>query len=145
MILFLLVLISVLIYIDQYTKKRAREDLAHQKIEHKNMTFTLVKNNGAFKGLLKDNPLLLLVIQAVGVIFILILLLSQLISKKDKILSVGLSLILAGAIGNLIDRMTNKYVTDFFAFKWTKNLYYNLADMYIFLGAVITLIKGNKL
>ena len=145
MIIFSMIFIGLLIYSDQYTKERARNELSGQKIKRKNMTFTLVKNEGAFKGLLKDHPMVLLSVQVIGVVFVFVLFLLQLFVKKDKLLTIGLSLLLGGAIGNLIDRIRNKYVTDFFAFKWTKNLYYNLADMFIFIGALITLIKGNKL
>jgi len=146
MILFLSVLfISFLITIDQYTKKRARNELQDKIIDYKYLKLSLVKNQGAFRGLLRKHPLILVSVQILGMLFVLVLLVTQLFVKKDKLLVVGLSFLFAGAIGNLIDRLTNKYVTDFFAIKWTKNLYYNLADLFIFIGAIIALIKGNKL
>lgn len=138
--------IGALILLDQYTKKRARLELAdNKKIEHKYMTFKLVKNKGAFRGLLKDKPMLLLGFQIISMLLVFVLLVMQVFGKKDKMLTIGLSFIFAGAFGNLIDRLVDKYVTDFFAIKWTKNLYYNLADMFIFLGAIITVLRGNKL
>lgn len=145
MIIVSIVLLVGIVYIDQYTKKKAREELSDKKIEYEYMNLTLVKNNGAFRGLLKDHPTLLLGVQVVGVVFVVVLLVIQLFIKKDRLLVLGLSFLSAGAIGNLIDRMTNKYVTDFFAVKWTKNLYYNLADVFIFLGAIITFIRGKYL
>ena len=145
MIVLSIALISILIYIDQYTKKRARNELLGRRKDYKYIKLSLVKNPGAFRGLLKNHPLVLVSIQILGVIFLLVLLTIQLISKKDKLLILGLSCLVAGASGNLIDRLTNKYVTDFFAVKWTKNLYYNLADMFIFIGAIIVVLRGNKL
>ena len=145
MILLSILLISVMVYADQYTKKRARNELVGKKINCKYIKLGLVKNEGAFRGLLKKHPLILVGVQLIGLVSILILLGIQLIVKKDKLLSFGLTCLLSGALGNVIDRLARKYVTDFFAVKWTKNLYYNLADLFIFIGAIITLIRGHKL
>lgn len=140
-----IVFISILIGIDQYTKRMARHELEDKTLDVGFVTLSLVKNKGAFRGLLKKHPQLLVGVQIAGVIFVFVLLLIQLVLKKDKFLITGLGFLLAGAMGNLIDRITNKYVTDFFAIKWTKNLYYNLADIFIFIGAIITVLRGNKL
>jgi len=134
------ILISISIILDQVTKGIAQKKLTTITRQRAFFSFALVKNKGAFRGLFKGNKKLLIGIQLFSMI-VIALMLGFFINKKDKTTSVGLSLILGGAIGNLIDRLKNGYVTDFFAIKWTKNLYYNLADMCIFLGAFITLIK----
>ncbi|MDO4477809.1 MAG: signal peptidase II [Lachnospiraceae bacterium] len=59
--------------------------------------------------------------------------------RKDNIfLRLGSTLVLAGGLGNLNDRLTRGHVTDFLRFKVGKNftrLVYNVADLFIFLGA----------
>ena len=58
------------------------------------------------------------------------------------LLMLALSLILGGAIGNVIDRIAYGQVIDFLLFYWN-NWYYpafNLADMAISLGAVLLII-----
>ena len=55
----------------------------------------------------------------------------------------GFSLILGGAIGNLIDRITYGYVIDFIDFRiWPV---FNIADSAITIGAVIIIIKCFQL
>lgn len=65
-------------------------------------------------------------------------------SAKNRILSVGLALILAGAIGNLYDRLTIGKVVDFI--DWYYQDYhwpaFNIADSVILVGAVLMLIDG---
>jgi signal peptidase II len=140
MVIYALVLIIVIVVIDQMTKSYARKNLKGKRLDKGFFQLSLVKNRGAFRGLLKKHPVVLIGIQVVGIILIGIFILINL-NKKDKWLILGLSCLFGGAIGNLIDRMRNGFVTDFFAIKLTKNLYYNLADMFIFIGAIITVLR----
>ncbi len=54
-------------------------------------------------------------------------------------LFISLALILAGGIGNAIDRMTKGYVVDFLnvGIGWLRTHIFNVADMYILLGTAI--------
>ena len=54
----------------------------------------------------------------------------------------GLLCILPGAVGNLIDRATYGYVTDFFHFRWYDTSFFvnNLADCFISLGVVFFIV-----
>ena len=66
------------------------------------------------------------------------------LSAKQKWLSLSLSFILAGAIGNLIDRIRIEKVVDFI--DWYYGSYhwpaFNIADSVIMLGAVMMLLDG---
>lgn len=59
-------------------------------------------------------------------------------------LSVGLSLILGGAIGNAIDRLTHGHVIDFLHFHWRDWYYpaFNVADIAITTGAIMLVIDA---
>lgn len=46
-------------------------------------------------------------------------------------------LLMAGAVGNLIDRCTRNYVVDFFYFKLINFAVFNVADIYITVGAFL--------
>lgn len=129
------------ICVDQYTKAKARSILKEDSFNKGFFSFAIVKNEGAFRGLLQKNKRLLLGIQSASIVIVAILL-GAFIHKKDRITTIGLALVLGGAIGNLIDRVKDGYVTDFFAIKWTKNLYYNIADLFVFLGAFITCVRS---
>lgn len=54
---------------------------------------------------------------------------------QDKWHLTSLAMILAGAIGNLIDRMRFGYVIDFIKVYWWPN--FNLADVWIVVGVIV--------
>ncbi len=56
---------------------------------------------------------------------------------EQKLFAFALSLILGGALGNLIDRMAYGYVIDFLLFHWNEHTFpaFNLADSAITCGA----------
>jgi signal peptidase II len=58
---------------------------------------------------------------------------------RSALLKTGLSLVLAGAIGNLIDRLTLGYVLDFAEFRGL--FIFNLADACITIGIALVLIQ----
>ncbi len=58
----------------------------------------------------------------------------------------ALSMILGGALGNLIDRLIYGYVVDFLSFHWDQHYFpaFNLADSSITCGAFLLIIDGFK-
>jgi len=60
----------------------------------------------------------------------------------DRWYCTGLSLILGGAIGNLLDRITLGHVVDFLLFHWRDWYYpaFNVADSAITLGAALLIL-----
>ena len=52
----------------------------------------------------------------------------------------ALSVVLAGAVGNLIDRMFFGYVTDMFATTFMNFAIFNVADICVVLGGIATVI-----
>jgi len=66
--------------------------------------------------------------------------------KKKVLLSIALSLMLSGAVGNLIDRVLFGYVIDFIDFHWAGYIFpaFNVADSAIFIGAVLMVFDSFK-
>ncbi len=64
-------------------------------------------------------------------------------TNKSKIMALGLSFIISGAIANIIDRIFSKAVVDFLQFHYGQYYFptFNLADIFIFIGAVIILFE----
>lgn len=63
----------------------------------------------------------------------------------DKLLfALALSLILGGALGNLIDRIAYGYVVDFLLFHWDAHYFpaFNLADSAITGGAILLILES---
>ena len=131
-----ILLVVGLVLIDQFTKKYARKKLVFRQLKKGPLTFKLVYNKGAFRGILKNRPVILILIQVIAVVFLGILWVIYGLFKKERSITLALSMILGGAIGNIIDRISDGKVTDFFAITWTKNLFYNMADWFIFIGGL---------
>jgi len=95
---------------------------------------TLIHNRGAAFGILKGWGLLFVFTAVLAVILIIF---SLKAGGRNKITldNLALSLICAGGIGNLIDRLVYGYVIDFLDFRiWPV---FNLADSAITVGAVL--------
>lgn len=93
---------------------------------------TLVHNRGAAFGILK-NQIPLFIITSVFAIILIYFNIKK--NKQSKFYSIALSLILAGALGNLIDRLFFGYVIDFLDFRiWPV---FNVADSAITIGAIL--------
>lgn len=67
-------------------------------------------------------------------------------NTEKKLFSLALSLILGGALGNLIDRVAYGYVVDFLLFHWDKHYFpaFNLADSAITCGAFLLILDSFK-
>jgi signal peptidase II len=98
-----------------------------------------VRNTGAAFGMLKGiDSNFFIFISIIAIVFVIIML------KKKTYNSFGLSLLLGGAIGNLIDRLIYGYVTDFIdisfgRFHWPA---FNVADSSLTIGIAIILITS---
>ena len=95
--------------------------------------FTYVENTGAAYGIFGGNAFLLAI---VSVIFVIAFAVYDYFNHSNDIWYViGISLIISGAIGNLIDRIFLGYVRDFISI----NLFsfvFNIADLWITVGVI---------
>jgi len=108
------------------------------------LSFSYTQNWGIALGLLGDGGLptkwILIAVSVTAVIFVTGYLLRA--SNNDKLLMTALSLLLAGILGNLVDRLIHGYVIDFITFhhnEWTFPVF-NLADTAISIGAALMAI-----
>ncbi len=98
-----------------------------------NVRIVHYSNTGAAFGILEGAGPLLIVAAVVGIALILLYLFNPGIASP--LVRVGLSLMLGGAIGNLVDRVGDGEVTDFIKFpEWPS---FNVADSAITIGVVI--------
>ena len=104
----------------------------------------LIWNNGISFGLFNnDNKINALVISLIAAVIIIFLI--RLLFKSDtKKNSIGLGMIIGGAIGNVIDRNIHGAVMDFLdvhinAYHWPA---FNVADSCITVGALILVINS---
>ena len=108
---------------------------------------TYIRNTGAAFSILRSQTWLLTVLSGVAVVVLLVLLLRRAIPSRLGMLS--LSLLLAGAAGNFIDRLAFGYVTDMFQTTFMNFPVFNVADIGVVLGgfflvlAVLTAKEEN--
>ena len=127
--------------LDQLTKWLAAASL--KPIE----TFPIIKdalhltyheNKGAAFGILQDHRWVFMLISTVAIIALIFYLVK--FSPKNKWLGIGLSFIVGGGIGNMIDRTLMGYVVDFIDFRLINFAIFNIADSFVCVGAVLVLI-----
>ncbi|MFH1428111.1 MAG: signal peptidase II [Candidatus Margulisiibacteriota bacterium] len=108
---------------------------------NKLLYFSYLENTGGAFGILHGRRWIFI---GVGVIVILFLISWQKKTKEQyyavkwDLLQWGQLFLLAGTLGNLIDRVRLGYVVDFIAF--TSFPSFNLADMFINIGAMVIII-----
>ena len=128
------IIISVL-FLDQLTKFLAARSLQLNTplVLIKNfLNLSLVHNRGAAFGILKNQLFVFVIISLLAIALILYHLKDK---KKSRLSSISLSLILGGAVGNLIDRLRFGFVIDFLDFRvWPV---FNIADSAITIGVIL--------
>ena len=101
---------------------------------------TYVRNTGAAWSIFEGRVLGIIVVSLIIISFIVYYISKQ--KVKSKLEKIGYSLILGGALGNLLDRFIYGYVIDFLDFNIFGYDYpiFNLADSFIFVGVMLLII-----
>ncbi|MFH0751981.1 MAG: signal peptidase II [archaeon] len=131
---------GALIILDQILKNTFENTRA---LVTSNFGIKYAENTGAAFGTLKDSTPILTTVSIVAIIIILYYYL-KLSQRKNfsKSLSLGMILLFAGTIGNLIDRIFFGYVRDFILiWKWPV---FNLADTFSCIGVALIIIYVVK-
>lgn len=135
MTIILYVVAVVVVVADQVIKYLISSNMAYgERIPVISGFFDLVnwRNTGAAWGIFSDRTELLSIFTGLACLVLLYLL----AATKPKLFAVSLSLILGGAVGNLIDRVRLGYVVDYLRFYWKEYEFpaFNLADSCIVVG-----------
>jgi signal peptidase II len=149
---FILFFTTVLVLVlDQWTKKLIHTQFRWGEsvpVLDSIFSLTYVRNQGAAFGMLHRAPAwfrdpFFIVIPVIA-LFVIVFLLSRL-NNRQRWTATALSLILGGALGNLIDRLRFGYVIDFLDFHW-KEIYhwpaFNVADSCIVVGVSIMFLQS---
>ena len=132
-----IIAIVVLVSLDQFVKYLTVTHLMLKPIVLIENVFelTYVENKGAAWSIL-ENQIWFFILMTV----IILALIAYAFYKKmiyTKLGQISLVLICAGAIGNLIDRITHGYVIDMFSFKLINFPVFNVADICIVCGGIL--------
>jgi len=130
-----------IVLLDQWTKGLVRQNLANGEVFHPELWLSQYvrilhwHNPGIFLGMFKNLGLfsiLLPIAISLGIIFYY-----PRIPRQDKWIRLAMMLYFGGGIGNLIDRFTQGYVTDFVSIG--NFPVFNVADASISAGVVVLL------
>lgn len=138
-----LIYLIILVLIDQLSKYWARTTLKKDgpiSIISGVLKLQYHENTGAVWGIMADKTTFLSIITVI--LTILLVFIYFKISNKKRYLPVHIIwvFIIAGAIGNFIDRISLKYVVDFIYFELIDFPIFNIADCYLTVSCVLLLI-----
>lgn len=133
-------MIGVLLILDQVTKYLAYYFQPNFNILGHFFRMQYIENTGTIFGLFQ-NANIVFTILAIILCVIIVFYIVQKTEKKSAI-RYAMMLILAGGLGNLIDRIWRGFVVDFISLKWVG--IFNLADSYVVIGVGIILFLEVK-
>lgn len=138
-----LLIICALVVLDQYTKYLAvihLKDKPAYPIINGVLELNYLENKGAAFGMLQNQKAFFIFVAVVILSVIGYVLLKAPDKKKYRKMHILLSLIAAGAIGNMIDRIRLNYVIDFIYFVLINFPIFNMADIYVTISTVVLVI-----
>lgn len=103
-------------------------------------------NTGAAWGMFAGKTVLFIVFTLIAIVLICKFMSNtyQLIKNNDnfaiRLLNIFMALLMAGAVGNLIDRIAHNYVIDFIYFKLINFPIFNVADCYVTISCIFIII-----
>ena len=91
------------------------------------------------------------VVTAISVFFTALMSIALLLSfgqRGNNVLRIGLSFLLGGSFSNTYDRLKRKYVVDYLSFnvkwKWLQKIVFNISDLCIMIGTLLTVLGASK-
>ena len=98
------------------------------------MDLSYVQNTGAAFSLFQEHTWVLAVVSLVVAVLLILALIKKIFTRPWGVIS--LAVVLAGAVGNLIDRVFLGFVTDMFQTTFMNFAVFNVADICVVLGGI---------
>lgn len=147
MAVLLILMIAALIGADQLVKYWAVHSLQPKGSidfihfgDFKIIDLTYLENDGAIFGSMSGQKWFLIGFTSIVLIGCVVVLIKTF--GRSKLLSIAISLFIAGGIGNLIDRIRFAYVVDMFEIKLFRFAIFNVADICVTFAFALLLIYG---
>ena len=135
--------IILLVGFDQYTKYLAIIKLKNKKpfvIIDGVLQFNYLENRGAAWGILNGKKVLFVISTTIIVAFLIYFFVKLPTKRRYNPLKVMTVILIAGAIGTLIDRIRLDYVVDFIYFNLINCPIFNIADCYVTISLIALII-----
>ena len=139
MIIYILIIIACII-LDQITKWMVLSNLELYETTFKNpiLSITHIRNEGGAWSIFEGHMWFFLLVGVVALCIFSYLLYKN--RSKSKWLTIGLSFVIGGTIGNFIDRFRQGYVVDMFQTEFIKFPIFNVADICLVVGVICIFI-----
>ena len=97
---------------------------------------TYIKNTGMAMGLFQNSRIVLIILSslilAAGIFYMV-----KERNNKSLLFRIAISLVVGGAVGNLVDRIFRTFVVDFIDLRFINFYIFNVSDMCVCIGAVL--------
>lgn len=138
-----LILLILLVSLDQISKLKIveifREGDTFPVIGNL-LNLTYVRNHGIAFGMFQGHIREISLVAIVAILVIAYIMIKRL--KPEEVISkYAYTFILAGAIGNMIDRIQRGFVVDFIDFRGIWQFVFNLADVWINIGVILIILE----
>lgn len=125
---------------DQISKILIRDAVPeHARLISGVLALTYRENRGVAFSFLEDKPLLIALLTALLIGALAVWLIRD--GSMNGLCACGVSLIVGGGVGNLIDRLLFGYVTDFVEVLFVRFAIFNVADCAICVGAALVILS----
>ena len=131
---------AVLVGIDQLTKYLALVNLkpiGSTTVVDGFLDLTFVENRGVAFGMFSGKKWFILLLTLCIVAFLVYYFVKMPRTREYQWVRCAMVLVLAGAVGNMIDRVCRGYVGDFFEFTFFSWPVFNVADIYVVVGVIV--------
>ena len=138
-----LVIVLCLTFLDQLTKHLAMIHLKDQPaipLIKGVLELQYLENRGAAFGILQNQKVILLIVSVLFIGVILFFLNKVPDTSRYMILHVLAAAVIAGGVGNMIDRFRQGYVVDFIYFSLIDFPIFNVADIYVVTATILVFV-----
>ncbi len=138
-----IIFVSILTAIDQLTKYIVTSKLAlYESISIIKDVFaiTYIQNRGVAWGMFQGGRIIFLIL-TILVLLMCFYIYSNIAEKKEFLpLRINIIILMAGALGNMIDRINLGYVIDFLSFELINFPVFNVADIYVVVSMIFVFL-----
>ena len=134
---------ALIVLLDHLTKAWAVRTLQNQPdivLIPGALVLRYLENTGMAFGFLKDRQIFFYIVTGLILVPILIVLFTMPLKKRNLPFFIALTMLVGGAVGNLIDRIRMKYVVDFIYVSLINFPIFNVADIFVSLSCVLLFI-----
>lgn len=134
------IFITLLIIVDQIVKVFATKMTSSIVLINNFLQLNYVENRGVAWSMLNEKRIIIILFSIIGIGYLFKLMIEF---RKELLVHIGIMMMIAGGIGNIIDRIFRHFVVDYvdvviFGYDFPV---FNIADMFLVCGVALILVE----